>query len=209
MTTRFKRTITPQAVDRDGVSTAQQRTGAGDLTITGAFAAGGVATFTTPAHVSIYSAGNLSGITFTVTGTDRYGSGLSEVVTGPNNETVTTVANFLTVTQVSSSGTVGTNVEVGSADSSETAWIPIDRRSITSVSVDLSASADLTYGLQYTFDAPFVGEANISGVFDDTTMTGETADTHVTLAMAISAVRLKITSYTTGSLVLTGGQTQD
>jgi len=206
MPTRFKRSFTPQTVDRDGVSLAQTTGGAASLTITGALASGGAVTFTTPCHVSIYSGGDIHTRTFTVTGTDRYGAALSEAVTGPNNSTVATVANFKTVTAVAVDGTVGTNVEVGSSSGSETPWIPLDASQLTSIAVDVSSNANFTYALQYTYDNPYLGEAIISGIFTDSTMTAKTADFDVSLAKVVAAVRLSITSYVAGSLVLTGRQ---
>lgn len=109
----------PAATDRDGIGIAQVRTGAGNLTITGAGAAAGVynSGFTGGRLLTLYSTGNLSALTFTVTGTDWRGDALSESITGPNNTTVTGTKYFQTVTQVAVGATIGTNVEVGFAAS--------------------------------------------------------------------------------------------
>ena len=54
-------------------------------------------------------------VTFTVTGTDIAGNALSEAITGPESTTVTGSKFFNTVTQIATSGTVGTNTSVGNA----------------------------------------------------------------------------------------------
>jgi hypothetical protein len=63
--------------------------------------------------VTLTSTGNISGVNFTITGTDANGSSASEVIAGPNNTTVTTTAAFLTVTQVAANAAVSTNTSVG------------------------------------------------------------------------------------------------
>lgn len=105
----------------DGVALSQSKVGAGALTINGSLATGGIATFDVPRRVLVTTAGNDSGITYTVTGTDRYGRVQSEVIPGPNISTAYTVKDFATVTAVTVSGstaaavTIGTN-GVGSSD---------------------------------------------------------------------------------------------
>ena len=56
--------------------------GAGNLTINGALADGGSVTFDQPRNVIITSAGDDSGDTFTVTGTDETGTAQTEDITG-------------------------------------------------------------------------------------------------------------------------------
>ena len=60
--------------DDNGISTAATLSEAGNLTINGALASGGSVTFDQPRNVIITSAGNDSGDTFTVTGTDETGA---------------------------------------------------------------------------------------------------------------------------------------
>lgn len=88
------------AADPDGVAASQTPTEAGDLTINGAKASGGVATFGAARQVTITSAGNDAGRTFTVTGTDVNGDALTEAVTGANADTATSTKHFKTVTQI-------------------------------------------------------------------------------------------------------------
>jgi VCBS repeat-containing protein len=107
-------TADTDALDADSVCQSQSAGAAGNLTINGAKASGGVATFSAARLITVASTGNLATLTFTITGTDINGSALVEVVTGVNNNTVTTVGYFKTITQVAISGsTAGENVIVG------------------------------------------------------------------------------------------------
>jgi hypothetical protein len=98
------------ALDADGIC-ASQTSGAtaSTLTINGAKASGGVATLNSARQITLASAANLADKTFTITGTDANGDALTESLTGPNNETVTTSKHFLTVTEIAfTDGTSGT-----------------------------------------------------------------------------------------------------
>jgi len=109
------------ANDRNGVCAAQTNSGAANLTINGALHSSNTINFTTsaaeqPRKVTIFSAGgDVSSITFTITGTDFLGVALEEVVTGPAADATVTSSNFFnTITQIASSGAVTGNIEVGS-----------------------------------------------------------------------------------------------
>jgi hypothetical protein len=112
----------PATLDRDGICLSQTRTGAGDLTIAGAFATGGVATLDAGVNsygrcVGLYSAGDLSLISTTLYGYDAYGSPLVETIcTGPNNTTVSSVKAFSKIVRASVSATLGTAMEIGTVD---------------------------------------------------------------------------------------------
>jgi VCBS repeat-containing protein len=107
-------TADTDALDADSVCQSQSAGAAGNLTINGAKASNGVATFSAARLITVASSANLATLTFTITGTDINGSALVEVVTGVNNNTVTTTGYFKTITQVAiSSSTGGGNVTVG------------------------------------------------------------------------------------------------
>lgn len=108
--------ITPATLDRDGFCAAQQRTGAGDLTLNGALVVGGVGKTDVPRAVGIYSAADLSAITFTIYGYDTYAQPVREQVAGPNNTTKAMKKAFAAIVRVTSSATVGSDVEVGTID---------------------------------------------------------------------------------------------
>lgn len=201
-----KITIAPTTgLDRDGICLAQTRTGAGVLLINGALASGGVVTFDLPRRVGIYSAADLSALTFTVTGTNRQGVALSQAITGPTaGATVSTTANFATVTQVASSGTVGTNVEVGTTAVMESRWIPMDfSKNPFSVGMifTLSAGASMTYGVQITLmDLNSLREHEITDFAAHPTISGETtSQSEMTTIGPATAYRVTVT-WTSGTL---------
>ena len=106
-------TADTQALDADGISTAATLSGAGNLTINGALANGGSCTFDAGRIVTILSAGNDSGDTFTVTGTDVNGDAQTEDITGANAGTATGTKYFKTVTQIAIDGASAGNVSAG------------------------------------------------------------------------------------------------
>lgn len=196
-------TKTLTSLDRDGICTAQVRTGAGDLTIDGALASGGVATLDTQRIVGIYSAGNLSALTFTVYGTDGNGSGapISEALAGPNNNTVSTTLNFKTVTRVAVSGTIGTNVEVGTTGVGATQPVPLEQR-VTPFDVALAlefagtANATVQTTQDNVFDPDVVRSATGVTWTNITALAAKTSYTESALSQPYAAVRLLINSGT-------------
>ena len=127
---------TPATLDRNGISLAQQTAGAANLTITGALASGGVATLDVPRNITVYSAGNISTVVFTITGKDQYGDTIVETITGVNNSTVEGDKAFKTVSQIAASGAVGTDVEVGSGDTFGIPYRVNDKGQIITISWD-------------------------------------------------------------------------
>jgi len=106
-------TADTQALDADGISAADTLGGAGDLTLGGALTSGGSATFDSGRIITILSAGDDSGDTFTVTGTDVNGDAQTEEITGANAGTATGSKHFKTVTQIAIDGASAGNVSAG------------------------------------------------------------------------------------------------
>lgn len=67
-------------------------------------------------NITIYSGGNLSSVSFTISGTTTRNEVTTESLTGPNNSTVTSIKRWREVTQVAASTAVPSNVEVGYAE---------------------------------------------------------------------------------------------
>ena len=63
--------------------------------------------------ITLYSSGNNSGNTFTITGTDGNGDAQTEDVTGPNAGTVNSANKYLTVTSIVSDGSIVTDIQAG------------------------------------------------------------------------------------------------
>ena len=108
------------AASTTAIAAAQQLGGAGNMTLTGSSVNDGSNMDTT---VTLTSTGNISGVTFTVTGTDASGSTITEDITGPNSNTVTGSTKFLTVTQIAADAAVGTDTSAGFSATTGTAGI--------------------------------------------------------------------------------------
>ena len=109
--------IEAAAADTDGVCASQTPGSATNMTINGALADSGSVTFDQPRNLTIASAGDDSGKTFTVTGTDETGTAQTEVITGADTATATGSSFFATVTQIATSAATAGAVTVGSGTS--------------------------------------------------------------------------------------------
>ena len=101
------------ALDADGISTAASVGNNAALTIGGALADGGSVTNASGRQVTILSAGDDSGISFTAVGTDVNGDTLTESVTGANAGTATSSGYFKTITSITAVGNPAGNVSAG------------------------------------------------------------------------------------------------
>jgi hypothetical protein len=100
------------------IAQAQAVAGAGNLTLNGSLVSAGVAYLGDGAYVAITSAGNDTGITFTVKGilygpNSQGGTYQQETLTGSNTSIVVTTKRFSTVTAVTASNAAAGNVSVG------------------------------------------------------------------------------------------------
>ena len=144
-----------ESASTTAVCTAQAVAAAGDLTIDGASASGGVATLDQARRVLITSAGDDSGITFTVYGTNSTGNTISEVLTGSNAGTVQSTMDFKTVTQVAASGAAAGNVSVGTSGVASTPWQVLDfARNPVNVGMRFNVSGTVNFTLELTMDDP-------------------------------------------------------
>jgi VCBS repeat-containing protein len=175
-------------LDRNGIAAAETLAAAGNFTLGGALTSGGVYTADSPRHIAFYAAGNESARTFTITGTDRYGGAMTEAVTGPNAETVSGSKNFATVTQVASDDATAGDVEIGTVDSAETQWVPVDYNAKYNVEVDYTTMV-CNEEIQYTLDDPW------GSLFDESTAN---AYTLVDYNFPVRAIRVKIIDMSTG-----------
>jgi len=117
-------TITPATLGTALVAALQTTAGAANLVLT---AGAGVTTVVradgqtvlqldVPRNLTLTSAGNISAVNFTVTGYDAYGQLDTEVIAGPNANTVQGNVAFSQILSIATSGAVGTNTSVGTGD---------------------------------------------------------------------------------------------
>jgi hypothetical protein len=120
-------TVTPPTASSNGIALSQSRGSAGALTLNGSLASGGVATLSAPGRIGITSAGNDSGITWTITGTARVEQNSivqSETIAGATaGNTATSTQDFLTVTSIVSSGAAAGNVTAGPTGVGSGPWV--------------------------------------------------------------------------------------
>lgn len=120
-------TLSLAAAVANGIALSQSGTTATPLTLNGSLVTGGVAKFDVARRVIVTSAGNDSGITFTIVGTDRYGRQQTEVLTGGNGAAVAqTQHDFLTVSSITPSGGTASTVTAGTSVVGSTAPIVMD-----------------------------------------------------------------------------------
>lgn len=109
--------IEAAAIDADGISVAASVGNNANLVLGGALTSGGAVTFDEPRNITILSAGDDSGISFTVTGTDEQGDAVTESITGANADTATGSTFFATISQIAAVGNPAGNVSAGSGAS--------------------------------------------------------------------------------------------
>jgi hypothetical protein len=120
------RDFVPLALGTTNIAAAQAQTAGTPLTLT---AGTGVTTALAPdgsqltvykfdvaRAVSLTSAGNLSAGTFLVTGYSQIGAKMTQLVTGPNTNTVTSLKAFQSILSIVPNTTSATTVSAGSSD---------------------------------------------------------------------------------------------
>lgn len=195
-------TLTLKDPDRDGIAAAQQRVGAGTLTLNGVYASGGTVDLTSAHQISLYSAGNLSALTFTVVGTDENDDALTEAITGPNATTVESTGYFKTISSVSVSGTVGTDVEVGTVDEAITPALPCSNRfGDVDIGLGIDISGTINAKFQHTFDNILRNGPSTGTWHDHATLSSVTANASGNYSYPIMAVRGVVNSFTAGATI--------
>lgn len=193
-------------VDADGLAESQTTAGAADLTLDGALCdlgtagqfdigdsysdgIGGV-------QLGFTSAGDISGVTFTITGKDENGDDQTATLTGVNASTVETTTYWSQVTQIAADAAVGTAVTVGTVDEVITPAIPINRLATDEFATAVAGlSGTIDYSIQETFDDTKTEKP--TNWLD--TQANKTADLSAQSSLHAQAVRLVVNSYSSGA----------
>lgn len=200
----FTITKAATALDRDGISLSQTPGAAGDLTITGALASGGVATVTGGQQVvSVWSGSNIAARVFTIYGTNDNGISISETLTGVNNSTVSSILNYKTVTRIAVDAGTGAAVEAGITGVGSSPAFPLNTYvSPTDVAlfVKIATGATVNCTVQYTSDDVFLlsNYQSSTGLvwIDHLVLASVTANADSNFTSPPTGVRLKINSGT-------------
>lgn len=185
--------------DTDYLALSQTPAGAGFLTLA-------ESTITPPRYVTITSAGDDSGRTFTILGVGPNGENQTETVTGANMGAATSTKTFAFVESIFVDGATAGAVEAGVTQSGYSQWIPMDiytRNQVVTASATVSGT--INYSLEYTnedpFDHSFTHQAVAFPATGGAFTNASTSQTHFTQTL-MRAIRYVINSGS-GSIRLT------
>lgn len=192
--------ISLAAASANAIALSQTPGGAGNLTINGSLASGGVATMDVARRVLITTTADETSKTFTIYGTDRYGNTISEVVNGVNNTTVNSVLDYKTVTRIAVSNALAGAVTVGTSQVASSAPFIVDRfvaADSASCAVEVTGTENYSIEVAYIDDAPngWAALTSATGVTwyappNTAALTSKTASAAAYISLPFSVVRL-------------------
>ncbi len=160
--------------------------------------------------VDLTSAANLSAINMTIAGTDADGQSITEVIAGPNANTVTSTKFFKTITSITAASTLGAStMDVGLNAASVSKTIPLEIYRFGQLpSAGITITGTINVDIEGTMSEIRAADAQTAplaqNTFDwenDGNFTAKTASLIAVLAAGYRAVRLAINSYTAGATV--------
>jgi hypothetical protein len=84
------------------------------------------------------------------------------------------------------------------------AWIPLNyKQTPFNATVAVVVSGTLTYSVEYTVDNVLAGETPTAFNAEDTTLVGATANQAGAITSPVTAVRLNVTAFTSGTATMT------
>lgn len=199
-------------VDPNGVFEDQTLVGSGYFTLNGAGVTNGewVSPDGFAKKIGFESTGNLSGVTFIVSGYEDKNKTIliSEGVTGPNNSTVEATNYFYSIQSIVASGAVATNVEAGPVDEAISQIIPIKRtfsdRNERITGLTFIKTGTINYTVQQTNDNVQSKDDRTFNWLnsDDSNVVNATTSKNSNYTTMPMAMRVKINSYSSGAELL-------
>lgn len=165
-------------------------------------------TLDTARRVIITSAGDDTGITFAITGTDLTGNLISETLTGANTAAAASALDYYTVTSIKPSGATAAAVTIGTNGVASRMVRMDDYAGNAQAALTCTVSGTVNYTVQYSNDDPgwlFSGITPASMAWIDSTDTavvGATASKFSSIAVVPLFVRFVLNSGT-GSTTFT------
>lgn len=189
--------VVPVAAVTNDICLSQTVASAIALTLNGAKAG---TTLDFSRKLDLASAGNLSGVNFTIVGTDANGRAITEVKAGPSGNTVQSVNFYLTITSITASATMGgVSMTVGTSDDLATQIYPLNfyDQIAAQICVELNAGT-ATFSVQETYD-------EVDGVADEvwiipTALSAKSATVVAPLDIHARACRLITTAFSAPTL---------
>lgn len=165
---RNQEIVSAATVNANGIALSQTLGGAGALTLNGSLAAAGIATLPAQQPITLTSAGNDSGITFAISGTDYGGSPVSEVLTGANAGVATSALQYSRITSIVASGATAAAVTAGTAVAQYGPWLIVGAQRnefATNVRAFIPVGGAANYDVQATSDIQIMNQ--VGGFADD------------------------------------------
>lgn len=199
------------AASATAVCASQTPGAAGNLTINGGSASGGVATLDTQRQILFTFAADESAHSFVVYGKDDNGVALQETVAGAA-ATATTTQFFKTVNRISISAAAAGAITVGTNGVGGTPWQVVNTNiGAFNLGIGVAVSGTVNFTVQYTYDDPSGTYPNPNVTFPTawalTALTSKSAATDSSITFPIAAYRLLINSGTgraTASVIQAG-----
>ena len=199
----YRLDIDPADVDVDGIAENQTTAGAANLVLNGALCDLGTAlqfdigdSYSSGiggVRIAIDSAGDVSGVTFTVTGKDQDGIATTEDITGVTTTAVESTTYWSQITQIAADGAVGSNVFVGPVDEIISRTLPLNWRGTEAATVVVTG---LSGTCQFDIDETWDDMADNDGFNFITNLSNQSADLKGLLTLHATACRLVFDSYT-------------
>lgn len=196
----------------NAIALSQSLAGALPVIINGALSSVGVATLDKARRIAITSAGNDSGITFTISGTDWANNLVTEVLTGANIAAANSILDYLTITSIVTSGATAAAITVGTTAIAGSPWIRFDEYAFGPSAIQFSVSGTANFTFQHTQDDPNDPAPQVpitrAGVVWDTSMTTVVAATATTTAQLPTSPRYGrvVLNSGSGSVAMTATQ---
>lgn len=153
--------------------------------------------------ITLTSAGNISAVNFTITGTDIRGAALSEVIAGPNANTVSTTALFYSVTNIAANGAVGTGTSVGIGTTGKSQWYKVDYQLIpVNMGLGINVIGTINWTVQQTTANVEASEPASTEIIvhPDATLVAQAVTRQGNYAFPFGATQLVVNSSSGGSL---------
>ncbi len=196
--------------DPNNVFEDQTTGGAGSLVLDGAGVVGGewLSSDGTERKIALESAGNISGVNFTITGFQNLSRGvaITETLAGPNANTVYSTNYFAVITSIAVDGAVGTNTEggfdgVGSGGTVVSPIIMPDRYD-GDVAMNVTVTGTINWSIQQTFDKVNLLSTPVPFEWldhDDFNLVNQTVDRNGNYQQIPNAIRVLINTYSSGA----------
>jgi hypothetical protein len=144
-------TMALAAASANNICLSQTPGGAGALTLNGSAAAG----LDYQRHVIITSAGNDSGVTFTLKGTRNDGGAVTEVITGANAGVAESTLDYKIITSVVISGAAAAGVTVGTNGIGASPWQALSQHTNPqNASIAAIITGTINIDIEYTYEDP-------------------------------------------------------